>query len=213
MTGPPYTSFYDLQAERPPTDWRITAVNRHTPLLVAGIHAGGIEAGCTEVVLGVAGVDMAGEQYSSYLFEGLLSSGNSVLHIPSINFDEPMCLWMLSQCMRVISIHGASGSTPMVYVGGRDALVRDRVISYLNLAGFPAQLAASGLDGGDPANIVNRGLSGMGTQVELSTAFRSLLFSTNTAAERWKTRTAYYYQFVRVLREAVAVDSVVIGGA
>lgn len=192
-------------------DYRIRMTNNHTELAIVTPHGGGIETGTSELVRAVAGEEEPGTDWSEYRFEGMKPSGNSVLHITSTNFDEPWCLWLITRSSRVVAIHGTSGSTPVTYVGGLDIPVRDRVITALTAAGFNAEIATGEVAGTDPANIVNRGMSQAGVQLEITTAQRDGFFGTNTAAQRWNTRNSAFESYVAAIRSAVAVDAVSLG--
>jgi phage replication-related protein YjqB (UPF0714/DUF867 family) len=207
-----YTSYAQLAAEQTPgVDYRIRAYNRFSSVVVIAPHGGGVETGTSELARAVAGEEMDGPKWSEYRFEGLKSSGNSALHITSTYFDEPACLWLLSQSSRAVTLHGTTGTNPEVYVGGLDGLVRDRVVEELTAAGFVAEVSSGDIAGVEPANITNRGTSGVGVQLELSTALRAAMFGTNTAAGRWGTRNDVFYDFVRGVRTAVAVDVLALG--
>ena len=207
-----YANYADLAThETLGVDYRIRITNRHTDIVIATPHGGGIEAGTSELVRAVAGEEEPGADWTEYRFEGIKSSGNSVLHITAGNFDEPWCLWLIGRTSLAVVIHGASGSSPISYVGGRDTLVRDRVIAALTAAGFNAQIATGGLAGTDPTNIANRTNTGAGVQIEITTAQRDSFFGTNTAAGRWNTRTATFESYVAAVRTAVAVDTVTLG--
>ena len=74
--------------------------NPETQKVITAIHGGGIEGGTSEVALAVAGyhpatfltaTDALG-LHDFWMFEGLLSSGNTRLHVTSTNYDEPIAL-------------------------------------------------------------------------------------------------------------------------
>lgn len=207
-----YADYADLAAhETLSVDYRIRMINRHTDIAVVTPHGGGIETGTSELVRAVAGEEQSGADWSEYRFEGIKSSGNSVLHITATNFDEPWCLWLIGRSALAVAIHGTSGSTPVSYIGGLDTLVRDRVVAALIAAGFTAEVAGGGLAGTDPENIANRTITQAGVQIEISTAQRDAFFGTNTAGGRWNTRTAAFQSYISAIRSAIAVDTVTLG--
>lgn len=209
-----YASYADLAAEQTlGVDYRIRACHRGTPMVVVAPHGGGIETGTSELVRQIAGEDCDdGAVYSEYRFEGLKSSGNSVLHITSTDFDEPQALRLLGNSLCALTVHGFSYATELVYVGGRDGVLRDRIAAALSAAGFPVTTPVPpGLDGAEPDNITNLGLSKAGVQLELSTGMRASFFSTNTGAARWSTRTEAFHAFTAAVRSALAICAVELG--
>jgi phage replication-related protein YjqB (UPF0714/DUF867 family) len=197
------------------TDFRIELVYRDTNLIIVAPHGGGIEAGTSELARAISGQEVSGEDWSVYRFEGIRSSNNGELHITSTNFDEPRCMWALSNSTRAVALHGYSDTAMVVQVGGLDTFVRDRVISAINNAVFSpdnvtAVVATGGLAATEPANIVNEGLSKAGVQLEISSAVRNRFFTTNTLAGRWGSRTADFHVFVAAVRSAIDIDSVAV---
>lgn len=215
-----YTSFSQLKdAEVAGTDYRIRGTFRDTGLLVAGIHAGGIETGTSELVRALSGEGESGPLYSEYRFEGIKSSTsnsipgstNTSLHITSTQFDEPSLLWLLEQSNRVVSVHGESGTQAITYVGGLDLFIRDRIIASLIAAGFDAEVAVDDIAGIEPTSVTNGGRTGKGIQLELAAAQRAALFGVNTAAQRWVTRNGLFHAYVGAVREAIGMEVVSIG--
>lgn len=207
-----YTSYAQLAAEHVlGVDYRIVMSYRGTPEAVVAPHGWSMETGTHELAEAIAGAEMDGPAWSVYEFRATMPANNTDLHITSTLFDEPTCEWLLKQSMRVITVHGKSGSTPMAYVGGLDTLARDRVAAELTAAGFTVATPTESYDGDDPANLCNRGLSGMGVQLELTTALRASMFGTNTAAGRWDSRTDVFYDFVRAVRRGFAMDEYTLG--
>lgn len=160
------------------TDWQIETnkvTNANT--LVSAIHGGGIEAGTTELAKLTS--ELSKQNY--YSFMGLLPSNNRELHVTSTRYDEPTLLSMLN-VPYTVSIHGASGSDKIIYLGGADtdnmAIMSDK----LKQAGFTVQTPPSGIEGGSTNNIVNRNARNKGIQLELTTALRQSLFADNNFA-------------------------------
>ena len=200
-----YANFAALLAagELPGRDFRIRMNYLATPVAVVAIHGGGIETVTSDVAEQIAAMT-----WSSYRFEGIKRSGNSVLHIESEDFDEPLLLWLLKQTQRVVTIHGTAGTTEETFVGGLDTLVRDRVIASLNTEGFFASIATGDIAGTDPANVTNRGTTGAGVQLELTTELRNKFVSTNTAAGRRVTRTPLFYAYTNAVARAIDVQNI-----
>lgn len=157
------------------TDWKIETnkvTNANT--LVSAIHGGGIEPGSSELAKLTS--EISGQNY--YSFMGIRSSGNSDLHVTSTRFDEPKLLSMLN-VPYTVAIHGASGSSKIIYLGGADTsnvnIMRDK----LTQAGFNVQVAPSNIDGSSITNVVNKNTRKKGVQLELTTALRQSLFADN----------------------------------
>ena len=191
--------------------------NPETEKTVLAIHGGGIEGGTSEIALAVAGYDPAMFAQATdrhgfhdfWIFEGLLNSGNSGLHVTSTHYDDPIALELVRNARRCISLHGfsdadAGGSNQ---IGGRDAELKSIVLEELTAAGIPAHIATDpGLDGSEPANICNKTASGQGVQLEMGTSFRASLFAPgcNTRELRKTNTNAEFSKLVGALRKALS---------
>ena len=165
-----FRSFADLaEAFTRDQDYRIVQLPRPgSSTMVLAPHGGSIEAFTSDIARGIAG-----EEYGLYLFEGLLRAGNfASLHLPSERFDEPVCLQMLADCDRVVSVHGCSVAGEAVFIAGRDRALGEAVATRLRAEGIVCQDAAEKLAGQDPRNICNRGQAGQGVQLEVSLELR-----------------------------------------
>ncbi|MER7274981.1 poly-gamma-glutamate hydrolase family protein [Dactylosporangium sp. NPDC000244] len=181
-------------------------------------HGGGIEPGTSELCLAIAGYHPAtmaatgGALYDFWMFEGLRASNNGVLHVTSTHCDDPYARAICGGATRAVSLHGCTPSqagfpdgTQAVLVGGGDAALRTALRNQLVAAGITA-VDAGGvgeLDGNDPANIINRTLSGAGAQLELTTPLRTAMFGTNTRAGRRNTTTTTFWTFAGAVRAAL----------
>ena len=145
--------------------------SRRSPVAVIAPHGGGIEPGTSEIAAAIAG-----DEFNLYCFEGCKPSGNIGLHIKSANFDEPNCLALISSCDRVVTVHGCRKGKQTVFLGGRDARLRDAIRERLKARDFRAAWPPnSDLQGVSTRNICNRGRSGRGAQLELSRDLRDEL--------------------------------------
>ncbi|QPK89753.1 poly-gamma-glutamate hydrolase family protein [Bacillus velezensis] len=154
-------------------DYAIRVIKQSRDMIIVAPHAGGIEVGATELSLEIAGKD-----YSVYLFEGRKSSGNMALHVTSTNFDEPIAMKEIAEHKRSVSVHGYSDSTVKhTIVGGLDIPLRDKIVESLIAAGFSASVATDRFTAKNPRNIVNRCATGAGVQLELSTLQRKAFFT------------------------------------
>ena len=178
-----YPNFATLeQHERSGIDYCVLVRREEPAFAIVAPHGGGIEPGTSEIADAIAR-----QRWSFYAFDGLKRSGNSVLHITSTCFDEPMCLILLSDTNRVVTIHGEESEDDGegVFVGGLDAELRTRVAAFLTEQGFDVRKHPNpNLQGLDPQNICNRGTAGAGVQLELSRAVRETLFESLTREGR-----------------------------
>ena len=196
-----YKSFAALAAsEEAGVDYRVVMRRARLVFAVVAPHGGGIEPGTSEIASGVAGT-----RYSYYGFEGLKASGNAVLHITSTRFDEPAGRALVKLCTVVVTLHGEHGDDggKRVYLGGRDVALRTAVGNALDGRGFDvAEHTDPELQGLDPRNICNRGVSGAGVQLELTRSVRQTMFASLSPAGR-KQPTARFHAFVAGVRSAL----------
>lgn len=189
-----YMNFAELKADTvAEVDYHIEATKRNSNIIMMTPHGGGIEVGTSELVLFAAnGI------HSEYAFEGWRTSNNRELHITSTNFDEPICLDMVAGSEHVIAFHGYADTVKHTLIGGRDTAAKQRCYDHLTAAGFSCEIVPVGgyLAGTDPENICNKGTTGMGLQLELSTAQRNAFFGTNTRAERRNTTLPEFHNYV-----------------
>ncbi|WP_124726454.1 poly-gamma-glutamate hydrolase family protein [Staphylospora marina] len=211
--------------ERPGVDYRILTRTRPTSrTLIMAIHGGGMELGTSEVAKGIANYDETGNEFdpdlingtdmfNAYLFEGIKSTGNNVLKIPSETFDEPTAVSMVDKGFRVLSIHGipdrVSGQQE-VMVSGLDTWTRGWVAKRLREAGFTVTVdSSSDAEGNNPANIANEGLKRAGVHLELTYSLRKAMFrdvDTKAGRDEAVDKTDVYYRFVKAVREGLKAD-------
>lgn len=85
-------------------------------------------------------------------------------HITSAVFHEPLFDTVVRHYKTVISIHGMQSTDQIAHVGGRD---RSRVLQLRKALGVRGEPPRH-LRGTQPTNVVNRGDSAAGVQVEIS---------------------------------------------
>ena len=102
----------------------------------------------------------------------------------------------------VVTIHGCMEKARVVYMGGRDAALSQKIMRALIDAGFSAR-QSSRFPGINPLNICNRSRRGMGVQLEISAGLRRQMFEEITRIHRKKT-TPLFDCFVRAVRAALA---------
>ena len=163
-----YTNYAELaRHQRNGVDYRITVNRRPSTIAVIAPHAGRIER------TGAIARTIAGNDFNLYLFEGTRRSGSyTVLHLTSHRFDEPSCVSLIRGCSTVLTIHGYEGQDECVLVGGLDLELKRRLAEALRHNGIRAGTDGHRFQGSDRHNICNRGQSGRGVQLEISSALR-----------------------------------------
>jgi phage replication-related protein YjqB (UPF0714/DUF867 family) len=184
---------------------------------VLAIHGGGIEGGTSEIALAVAGYHPATFSQATdclglhdfWIFEGLLSSDNSDLHVTSTNYDDPIALKLVQNSRRCISLHGLSDAAAKgkIQIGGGDTELKNIVLEELTVAGILAAIGTDPhTDASDPDNICNRTTSGAGVQLEMGTTYRTSLFAPgcNTRELRKNSTNADFCKLVAALRKGMS---------
>ena len=197
-----YKSFAELKAiEKDGLAFRVKVKNRKTEYVIIAPHGGGIEPGTTELATAIAGWS-----FSLYTFDGIRLNGNELLHITSTLFDEPKGLSLVHASNLVLAIHGCGGANQIVYVGGLDFELGDRMILSLRNAGFEAVRATTQFVGAQPENICNRGRSGRGVQLEISEGLRRSMFKGLNREGRRET-TPVFGRFVSAIRQVLLPEN------
>lgn len=202
MKADKYASFARLaKCERAGTDYRIQTRPTRSDTLIIAPHGGGIERGTSELAAAVADDDL-----SLYVFEGTKKQGNRDLHITSSRFDEPSCLAMLRDAVRVVTLHGEDRDRDVLFLGGLDTATRQRLQASLERRGFTVLPPDKPhLKGVDPKNICNRCRSGAGVQIEMAKGLRRTLFESLTAVG-CQSRTSRFKTFVLAVREGIGAE-------
>jgi phage replication-related protein YjqB (UPF0714/DUF867 family) len=169
-----YASFAELsQHEREGVDYAIELQSRDSAVAVIAPHGGFIEPNTTEIARAIAAAEL-----SFYGFAALRRGRpHSDLHLTSHKFDEPRCLALLAKSDVAIAVHGRRDidDPRLVYLGGLDTTLRERLRETLAAAGFEGRFDAQRYPGTHPSNICNRGRSGRGVQLELPRSLRDRL--------------------------------------
>ncbi|MGH8624305.1 MAG: poly-gamma-glutamate hydrolase family protein [Gammaproteobacteria bacterium] len=182
-------------------DYRIRVRHGRSGIAILAPHGGRIERGTTPIADAIAG-----QEHTFYSFEGLKPelAQNRGLHITSDRFDEPRALFAVTRAHRVITIHGAKGLEPAVYLGGLDTALRRRVLTLLSEAGFVAADDPSPTRQGRGAtNICNRGRTGKGLQIELTLGLRKRLFLQPEEGSSWHP-SPLFFRLVSAVRGALS---------
>ena len=195
-----YRNFAELSgAEREDLDFRISAVKREgSNIVIVAPHGGKIEPGTSEVAKELANNDL-----SLAIFEGIKRKGNKHLHITSTNFDEPRCVELVQESDTIVAIHGEASKEPSVFLGGRDDDLGVQLKKALERYGYAVKTHGNpDLHGLVAENICNRGCHGVGVQLELSSGLRQTFFQSLTDKGR-KKPTVELARFAAVVREGL----------
>ncbi len=181
-------------------DYKITVKDVNSKTTCISIHGGNIEPGTSEIAEAIAD-----GKYNLYKFEGLKNSKNVMLHITSSNFDEKNADKLVAKSKKIISIHGAKGDNPVTYIGGLDKELGKKIAKCLTKKGFKVAKPHAGIDGTTKNNIVNRGLSKAGCQLEITRAQRQLFFKDGSLKNsNRRNKTALFFEYVNCIREALS---------
>jgi phage replication-related protein YjqB (UPF0714/DUF867 family) len=175
-----YQCFAELSADQVRgRDFEIEVIRRpRCGIAVIAPHGGGIEHGTSEIARAIAA-----DQFNLYLFEGLRPSGNfAALHLTSHLFDEPECLALIARCPVVVAIHGCKGVEHEVLLGGRHRRLTDQLSEALRDVKIANRTDGHPFPGAEPRNICNRGVTGRGVQLEITTALRASAAALELAA-------------------------------
>jgi phage replication-related protein YjqB (UPF0714/DUF867 family) len=195
-----YRNFAELsEAESEDMDFRISAVKREgSNTIIVAPHGGAIEPGTSEVAKQVANNDL-----SLFIFEGIKPKDNKRLHITSTNFDEPRCVELVQASDTVVAIHGEGSDELSVFLGGRDDELCAQLKAVLERYGFTVKPHGNpDLHGLAIENICNRGRHGIGVQLELSSGLRQTFFQSLTPKGR-KNPTDELVRFATAVREGL----------
>ncbi|MFC7440186.1 poly-gamma-glutamate hydrolase family protein [Laceyella putida] len=168
-----YANYADLAAhEQLGVDYSIRSRTTSSQAAIIAIHGGKIEPGTSQITEKIAGDD-----HNLYLFEGTKSANNHDLHITSTHFDEPTAVKLVAKAHKVVSVHGADGDQPIVYLGGKNEALKDKISQLLSEKNFVVKPPLDGIAGTEATNICNLNRTQAGVQLELTRALRDELVS------------------------------------
>ena len=161
-------------------------------------HGGGIEPGTADLA-----DEIAGKDFLFYSFSGVKNSGNSILHLSSTRFDEPVALEITRKASTVITLHGCRDKGELIFTGGKNHELKQAISDRLADAGFKIKKSQyNDLKGKSDYNICNRCGSGKGVQLEVSMGLRVKMFCRHDGFSA-ETRTEKFYIFVKTVREVL----------
>jgi phage replication-related protein YjqB (UPF0714/DUF867 family) len=194
-----YANFKALeQCEIEGIDYEIQSRKGISGVAVIAPHGGGIEPGTAEITNAIAGSD-----HTFYSFKGNKKSGNMDLHITSTKFDEPRGVIIVKTADTVLTIHGCQETEEIVYLGGLNHDLMEKINKDLTQAGFKtAKNPDHWLQGANPDNICNRSRTGQGVQLEISKGLRKKMFDRQCHSDTTNT-TEVFHEFVSAVRDAI----------
>ena len=106
----------------------------------------------------------------------------------------------------ILVIHGCTGKERVVYIGGRDGILKERARTALENADFSVQEHPR-FPGKSPFNICNRSRSNRGVQLEVTMSLRRLMFRHLSRLQR-KHKTILFERFVMALKNVLSESCV-----
>ncbi|WP_436855906.1 poly-gamma-glutamate hydrolase family protein [Staphylococcus caeli] len=199
-----YKSMTDLYNDtKEGIDWKKDTRNLGSRVLIVAPHGGNIEQGTSELTKLVANDG----NYDYFSFEAIRPSNNTQLHVTSTHYDDATLHEMIEDRTATISIHGAQGDEPIVYLGGAKSPLRDAIQSQLESKGFVVKVPPEYLGGANNNNFINKVDGSTGVQLELTTALRKAFFkdgnSSTAARKNTDNWTTTMYDFAAALNDAI----------
>ena len=196
-----YKNYAELEKnEREGEDYTILYRELDSKVAIMAPHGGGIEPGTIDIADALAGSD-----YTFYAFKGIKKTGNKILHITSNRYDEPIGLKISQNAYIIISVHGARGKGEMVFIGGKNQELKQKIMHALRTAGFKAVISeVKGLCGIQSQNICNRCKTGKGVQLEISRGLREKMFENIDRRSLRKKMNIFYY-FVNTIKKSLSL--------
>jgi phage replication-related protein YjqB (UPF0714/DUF867 family) len=144
-----------------------------------------------------------------WIFEGLLSSGNSKLHITSTHYDDPIALKLVQISKRCLSLHDLrdAAANGKIQIGGRDTGLRSIALEELTGAGIPAAISTDqDTNASDLDNICNKTTTHTGMRLGMGKTCRESLFAPgcDTRELRKNNTNANFSKLVTALRKAMS---------
>ena len=131
---------------------------------IIAIHGGRIEPGTSEIARAIAS-----NKFPLYINE-------EGPHITSTEFRNNKVQKILNSCEIIISIHGVHNiDLDFIMLGGLDNLLITKISNNLLKNKFNIKIPPDSINGDNPKNICNLGLSKKGVQLELSHKLRESL--------------------------------------
>jgi phage replication-related protein YjqB (UPF0714/DUF867 family) len=168
MAPDKYSSFGELERhETLDKDYTLSFNNTGSRVTIMAPHGGKIEPRTSDLARRIAG-----ENFNFYCFEGIREKNNARLHITSHRFDEPGAVKLVSKSEVVVAVHACTGTAGLVHIGGLNKELASMIAGELQDRGIGISKDHPRFQGSNPANICNRGATGMGVQLEITRDLR-----------------------------------------
>jgi phage replication-related protein YjqB (UPF0714/DUF867 family) len=188
MAPDKYSSFGELQRhETLDKDYSLSVKTTGSRVTIIAPHGGKIEPRTSDLARRIAG-----ENYNLYCFEGLKEKNNTRLHITSHRFDEPGAVELVAKSEVVVAVHACTGTAGRVHIGGLNTELGSMIAGELQDRGIGISKDHPRFQGSNPANICNRGATGMGVQLEVTRDLRDDLHRVKLLARAVRAAIANY---------------------
>ena len=187
-----YSSFDELEHhETLGKDYSLSFRDTGSRVTIIAPHGGKIEPRTSDLARRIAGDD-----YNFYCFEGIKAKDNACLHITSHRFDEPGAVELVARSEVVVAVHACTGTAGLVHIGGLNKKLGRLIGKELQKCGIAVSNDHPRFQGANPANICNRGQTGIGVQLEVTRDLRDdlqkvkdIAGAVRAALSKYATRT------------------------
>lgn len=118
-------------------DWKKEIKKTGSNVIIVAPHGGNIEKGTTELTKMVA----KHNHYDYYSFTVLNQQNPEKFHVTSSHYNDPTLLNMVKSKDFAVSIHGAKGDKPVIYLGGLDTELKEAIKQQLLKQHFTVKIA------------------------------------------------------------------------
>ncbi len=188
MAPDKYSSFGELQRhETLNKDYSLSFKNTGSRVTIIAPHGGKIEPRTSDLARRIAA-----ENYNLYCFDGIKKKDNACLHITSHRFDEPGAVKLVAKSEVVVAVHACTGTAGRVHIGGLNKELGSMIAGELQDRGIGISKDHPRFQGSNPANICNRGATGMGVQLEVTRDLRDDLHKVKVIARAVRAALSNY---------------------
>ena len=168
MAQDKYSGFGELQRhETLDKDYTLSFQDAGSRVTILAPHGGKIEPRTSDLTRRIAG-----DNYNFYCFEGIKEKNNACLHITSHRFDEPGAVKLAAKSEVVVAVHACTGTAGLIHIGGLNKKLGRMIAGELQGRGIEVSKDHPRFQGSNPANICNRGATGIGVQLEVTRDLR-----------------------------------------
>jgi len=160
-----YLNFNELKKYE--NDFTVVCHDRNADVTIVAPHGGKIETHTSEIAALIAADDC-----NLFCFNGMKEKNNQDLHITSHRFDHKLAVDLVKNSSVVITIHGCTDKHSVIYLGGLDGPLLDKIADELALENIRNLPGSQRFAGTSKNNICNRGIRKKGVQIEISRPLR-----------------------------------------